>query len=243
MKALRFLLFNIVAWITVITYAPLVIVGRFFGRKTAFAIAKHWANLALWLVEKICGLSYRITGFDNLPDDACIVFLKHSSAYETVVQLARFPMQSWVLKRELVWVPFFGWALATLNPIAIDRSKGGVAVKQVLDQGRERLQDGINIMIFPEGTRMPAGQTRRYGLSGTLLAQENDKLIVPVAHNAGYFWPRRGFGIEPGEVNFVIGKPIDPSGREPRDVNADIQKWIEAEVAKLVNNNAKHSIS
>jgi 1-acyl-sn-glycerol-3-phosphate acyltransferase len=138
-----------------------------------------------------------------------------------------------VLKQELIWAPFFGWALGALHPIAIDRRGGHTAVGQVLEQGAERLRDGHWVMIFPEGTRMPPGQTRRYGISGTLLAQRNGRLLVPVAHNAGEFWPRRGWRKRPGTVRFCIGPPVDPAGRDPREVNAELQAWIEGKVAEL----------
>jgi 1-acyl-sn-glycerol-3-phosphate acyltransferase len=147
--------------------------------------------------------------------------------------LLLFPRQSWVLKRELMWAPFFGWALSALHPIAIDRKGGQNAVGQVLEQGARRLRDGHWVMIFPEGTRMAPGETRRYGLSGTLLAQRTGRVLVPVAHNAGDFWPRRGWRKMPGTVRFCIGPVVDPAGREPREVNADIQAWIESKVSDL----------
>ncbi|MDH3582025.1 MAG: 1-acyl-sn-glycerol-3-phosphate acyltransferase, partial [Hyphomicrobiales bacterium] len=181
----------------------------------------------------ICGLSYRLEGAENIPDEACVVLMKHSSVYETLVQLVLFPMQCWVLKRELMWLPFFGWAVATLKPIAINRGKGGAAVKQVVSQGIKRLAAGITIVIFPEGTRMAVGETRRYGISGALLAKEARAQILPIAHNAGYHWPRQRNSIDPGVVTFVIGSPIDPGDREPREINEEIQIWIEAEVARL----------
>ena len=147
--------------------------------------------------------------------------------------LLLFPNQTWVLKRELMWAPFFGWALAALNPIAIDRKGGHGAAQQVIEQGTQRLRDGRWVMIFPEGTRMPPGETRRYGLSGTLLAQAAGRLLVPVAHNAGDYWPRRGLRKRPGTVRFSIGRPIDPAGRDPREVNEEIQRWVETRVAEL----------
>jgi 1-acyl-sn-glycerol-3-phosphate acyltransferase len=132
-----------------------------------------------------------------------------------------------------MWAPFFGWALAALSPIAINRKGGHSAVEQVVAQGKERLRDGYWIMIFPEGTRMPPGESRRYGLSGTLLAQAAGRLLVPVAHNAGDFWPRRGLRKLPGTVRFCIGRPVDPAGRDPREVTEEIQRWVEAKVAEL----------
>jgi 1-acyl-sn-glycerol-3-phosphate acyltransferase len=168
-----------------------------------------------------------------LPARSSIVLLKHSSAWETLAQIRIFPRQTWVLKRELMWVPVLGWVLYLLKPIAIDRRGGGVAVQQVLEQGRERLAEGFWIMIFPEGTRMPAGETRRYGMSGALLAQAEGLPVVPVTHNAGFFWPRRGWLKKPGTIRVVIGPPIQTMGVEPRAVNERAQQWIEGTLETL----------
>ena len=233
MKTVRFFIFMSLGWIAVVVFTPLVILGSLFGHRSAFTVVRGWALLALFFIEKVCGLTYRLEGEENFPDEACVVFMKHSSVYETLVQLVLFPMQCWVLKRELMWLPFFGWAVWTLKPIAIDRGKGSTAVKQVISQGIKRLAAGITVIIFPEGTRMAVGETRRYGISGTLLAQEANTKILPIAHNAGHFWPRQHNAIEPGVVTFVIGEPIDPAGREVREVNLEVQNWIQAQVARL----------
>ena len=235
MKSIRFFTFMFLGWIAVIVFTPLVIIASLFGNRSAFTMVRGWAHLIFFFMKNICGLTYRLEGAENIPADACVVLMKHASVYETLVQLVLFPMQCWVLKRELMWLPFFGWTVATLKPIAINRGKGGAAVKQVIKQGIKRLAAGITIVIFPEGTRMPVGETKRYGLSGTLLAQEAKVKILPIAHNAGYHWPRQRNYIEPGEVTFVIGNLVDPVGREPREVNTEIQNWIEGEVNRLAD--------
>lgn len=144
-----------------------------------------------------------------------------------------FPRQVWVLKRELLWIPVVGWGIRQLHAIAIDRKSGHSAVGQVVEQGKQRIAEGDWIIIFPEGTRMLPGQTRRYGVSGTLLAAETGRLIIPVAHNAGDFWPRRGLMKKPGTVRVVIGPPIPAGGRDVREINREVQEWIEATVARL----------
>jgi 1-acyl-sn-glycerol-3-phosphate acyltransferase len=144
-----------------------------------------------------------------------------------------FPRQVWVLKRELLWIPVVGVGVWQLHAIAIDRRAGHSAVAQVIEQGKARLEEGDWVMIYPEGTRMPVGETRRYGVSGTLLAGETGRLIVPVAHNAGYYWPRRGLMKKPGVVRVVIGAPVAAAGREVREVNEEIQAWVEATVKRL----------
>ena len=149
------------------------------------------------------------------------------------MQILILPRQCWVLKRELIWTPFLGWALSTAHPIAINRNAGRSAVDQIVRQGKKRLDEGIWVTIFPEGTRMEAGQTRRYGISGALLAQQAGRPIVPIAHNAGDYWPRRGLRKRRGTVRFVIGEPIDPAGRDLRALNCEIQDWVETTVARL----------
>jgi 1-acyl-sn-glycerol-3-phosphate acyltransferase len=198
-----------------------------------YAIAVAWVDSMLWLLRVLCRLDYVVEGREHLPARSSIVLLKHSSAWETLAQLKIFPRQTWVLKRELMWLPVFGWVLWLLKPIAIDRRGGGAAVQQVLAQGHERLAQGFWVMIFPEGTRMPVGQTRRYGMSGVLLAQAEGLPVVPVTHNAGFFWPRRGLLKKPGTIRIVIGPPIETKGVEPRAVNERAQQWIEGTLESL----------
>ena len=174
-----------------------------------------------------CRLDYRVEGQENLPEGNHVALIKHASTWETVAQMVLLPPQVWVLKRELTWLPAFGWGLMLLDAIALNRSAGGSAVKSVLEQGKARLAEGKWVVIFPEGTRMPPGQTRRYGVSGALLAAENGRYVVPVAHDAGYYWPRRGLIKKPGMIRVVIGPPISAAGRDPREINAEAQAWIE----------------
>jgi 1-acyl-sn-glycerol-3-phosphate acyltransferase len=233
MQSLRSILFTTILFVSVLLYTLAIILVRPFGTKASYRVTTNWARLNMAACKGLCGLDYSIEGKEHIPDTNCVVFLKHSSAYETIAQFLVLPRQTWVLKRELIWAPFLGWALACLHPIAINRSAGRTAVKQVIQQGKLRLAEGLWVMIFPEGTRMRAGETRRYGVSGSLLAQEAGTLILPIAHNAGDFWPRRGWRKFPGTVRFVIGPPFDPKGRDPRELNAEIQDWIESKVSEL----------
>lgn len=227
------LVFTALMFVTIVPYSLVVLAVRPLGYSASYRVAVAWARLIDRLCRRLCGLGFVVEGAENLPEVSAVVLMKHSSAYETIMQMLLFPEQCWVLKRELMWTPFFGWALAALEPIAIDRDSGRNAVSQVVRQGKQRLETGRWVMIFPEGTRMPPGETRRYGISGTLLAQEAGGLIVPVAHNAGDFWPRRGLRKRRGTVRFCIGTPVDPSGRDIRELNDEIQRWIEAKVAEL----------
>ena len=198
-----------------------------------FAIARTWARILLWVLEHLCGLKYIVEGRERIPAGNHIVMSNHTSAWETIAQFLIFPPQVWVLKRELLWIPFVGWGLRMLRPIAINRGEGHRAVNQVIEQGKERLAAGIWIIIFPEGTRVLAGQTRKYGLSGALLAIASGKCVVPLAHNAGTFWRRRGFMKYPGTIRVVIGEPILPIGQDPRELNERVRQSIDAGLAHI----------
>lgn len=227
------LLFTVLLFLTVVPYASTVVIVRPLGWMVSYSFVKRWCRLICRLADGLCGLRYEVEGSENLPDEPCVIMVKHSSAYETVIQLLIFPTQTWVLKRELMWTPFFGWGLFAVQPIAINRSARGSAVQQVVDKGCAALQNGRCVVIFPEGTRMPPGETRRYGMSSVLLAQKAGCVVVPVAHNAGDYWPRRGWRKRAGTVKFTIGPPMNPDGRNPREFNADVQSWIEGRVAEL----------
>lgn len=229
----RSIIFTVLMFLSVLLWSIVVVIGRVGGYPVSYMLVVAWVRAVLWLLEKLCHLNFRVEGTENIPANPSVVLLKHSSAYETLVQFLLFPRQCWVVKRELLWAPFLGWAVAAVRPIAIDRSAGQQAVAQVLTKGRTRLDEGHWVMIFPEGTRMPTGETRRYGISGVLLAQETGRLLVPVAHDAGNYWPRRGWSKRPGTVTFRIGPPVDPAGREARKVAEQIQSWIEAQVAQM----------
>jgi len=209
-----------------------VIACLFLPFPRRYRLVRAYAASVLWVLKWSCGLTYRVEGAP-LPEGCHVALWKHSSSWETMAMMVVFPRQVWVLKRELLWIPVVGLGLRQLHSIAIDRKAGHSAVAQVIEQGKDRLAEGDWVIIFPEGTRMPANETRRYGVSGTLLAAETGKLIVPVAHNAGRYWPRRGLLKKPGTVRVVIGTPVAPGTREVREVNEEIQQWVEATVRGL----------
>jgi len=219
------------AW-TFLYAIPFVFVCFFLPFAGRFALARAYAVVVLWVLKWSCGLTYRIEG-TPLPPGSHVALWKHSSSWETMAMMVVFPRQVWVLKRELLWIPMVGLAVRQMHAIAIDRSAGHSAVAQVVEQGKQRLDEGSWVMIYPEGTRMPRGETRRYGVSGTLLAIESERLIVPVAHNAGYYWPRRGLLKKPGVVRVVIGPPFAAAGREVRALNEEMQAWVEATVRSI----------
>lgn len=229
----RSVFFTVLMFLSVLPWSIVVAAGRLVGYPASYALVVAWIRGVFWLLEKLCHLNFRVEGIENIPAQNSVVLLKHSSAYETLVQFLLFPRQCWVVKHELLWAPFLGWAVAAIRPIAINRGAGYQAVAQVLTKGKARLAEGHWVMIFPEGTRVAPGETRRYGLSGVLLAQEAGRLLVPVAHDAGDYWQRRGLRKRPGTVTFRIGAPVNPAGRAPRHVNEEIQTWIESQVAEL----------
>lgn len=233
MQLLRSLLFTTYLFVSTAVFAVAVLLSAPFPYAVRHAVARSWARSALWLLGALCRLDYVVEGRENIPPGNHISMWKHSSSWETIAQLVVFPPQAWVLKHELMWIPILGWAIHLMRPIAIDRASGHVAVNQVLDQGRQRLEAGMWILVFPEGTRMAPGTTRKYGISGALLAAQTGRLVVPVAHNAGHYWPRRGLLKKPGTIRVVVGAPFDPGGLEPRELNERVQAWIESAVARL----------
>jgi 1-acyl-sn-glycerol-3-phosphate acyltransferase len=219
--------------ITVTLAAVSIILAWPFPYRLRFSIARAWSKGMLWMGRLLCGLDWVVEGQENLPPGASVIYIKHSSVFEAYAHIGIFPPQTWVVKRELLMVPVMGWGMAALKCIAIDRGGRSKAVKQVIRQGKRRLADGIWISIFPEGTRMEPGETRRYGISGAALAREAGCLVVPVAQNARDFFPRAGLPERPGRIRFCIGPPIDPSAQEPRETNLLAQAWIEAKMAEI----------
>jgi 1-acyl-sn-glycerol-3-phosphate acyltransferase len=228
------LVFTSVLFASVAIYGSVAFLCTPFGYRCSYAFAHFWARWMLASLRRFCGLGYTVEGLENLQRDNTVVLMKHSSSWETIAQIQLFPPQVWVIKRELLWAPVLGWMLFFLKAIGINRRAGRSAVTQVIEQGRRRLDEGLWIIIFPEGTRVPAGETRRYGISGVLLAQAaGGRPVVPVAHNAGDFWPRRGLLKKPGTVRVVIGAPIPTAGRDARDVIDDVRRWIDSTLREI----------
>ncbi|MGD8340360.1 MAG: lysophospholipid acyltransferase family protein [Gammaproteobacteria bacterium] len=225
--------FTTILFVSVAVYGLVVLALGIFGYRSTYAGCRLWARMILGLLRVLCGLDFSVRGLERLPDENGIILMKHSSSWETIAQLVLFPRQTWVMKRELIWAPILGWVIFLLKPIPIDRKGGRTAVEQVIRVGRQRLEQGFWVVIFPEGTRVPAGQTGRFGMSGVLLARAAGRPIVPVAHNAGYYWPRRGLLKRSGTIQVVVGEPIPTAERDPREVNAEVKAWIETEIAAM----------
>jgi 1-acyl-sn-glycerol-3-phosphate acyltransferase len=230
---LRSFLFQVYFYVSVCVFAIGCVIGSPFGYRLIFTIARTWAKSMLFVGKYLCGLDYVVEGRENIPDRPSVIMIKHTTVFETYAQLAIFPPQTWVLKRELLWIPLFGWGLAAMRPIAINRGAGHTAVTQVIAQGKQRLRDGIWVTIFPEGTRMPLGQTKRYGISGAALACDAQVPVVPVAHNAGDLWPRRGLRKNPGLIRVCIGPAIEPGDTPPKELNLKVQEWVESKMREI----------
>ncbi|CAG0939756.1 1-acyl-sn-glycerol-3-phosphate acyltransferase [Gallionellaceae bacterium] len=233
MVFLRSLIFLLLQIIITPLYTVISILTFSFHPITRYRIISGWALIMLWLLRVICGIRMDVRGAENIPKQPCILLCKHQSAWETIALQKVFPPQVWVLKRELLWLPFFGWGLAMTSPIAIKRSKGKEAIKQLLKQGRQRLALGFCVVIFPEGTRIPYGQRGKYKIGGALLGSATGAPVVPVAHNAGRLWGRNSFLKHPGTITMSIGVPIDPAGLKAEEINRRAEEWIENEVAHL----------
>ncbi len=198
-----------------------------------YRVITSWSRLMVLAAEKICGIRYRVLGAERLPPPPIIVLAKHQSTWETLTFQSIFPQQVWVVKRELLWIPFFGWGLAMLAPIAIDRASKQRALRQMLEQARDRLARGFCIVIFPEGTRVPTGARGVYQPGGAWLAAKTATPVVPVAHNSGELWRRNAFLKRPGTITVSIGAPIETRDLEPEALIRKVEDWIEGEMQRI----------
>ena len=235
MTYLRSLIFLLLQLVLTPIFSTLAILTFPFSPLTRYRLISSYARTMIWLLRVVCGIRHEVTGLENIPSEPCVVLCKHQSAWETLALQVIFPPQAWVLKRELLWLPFFGWGLAMTSPIAIDRSDGKGAVKQLLKQGKERLAQGFFVVIFPEGTRIPYGQRGKYKIGGALLAASAKVPVLPVAHNAGRLWGRNAFSKHPGLITMSIGKTIATEGLKSDEINARAEAWIENEIQQLAH--------
>ncbi len=200
---------------------------------TRNVLISGWARSMIWWLRITCNIRHEVTGLENLPDTPSIILSKHQSAWETLAFQAIFPTQVYVLKRELLWIPIFGWGLAMSSPIAIDRSSGREALKKLVTKGQHRLKQGLWVVIFPEGTRKAPGEKGKYQIGGAWLATHTQTQVVPVAHNAGRYWAKNSFIKKPGVIRVHIGNPIATAGIKADALNQQVEHWIETEMAVL----------
>jgi 1-acyl-sn-glycerol-3-phosphate acyltransferase len=233
MIALRSTLFALALVVITPPYALVALLTFALPRMTRYRIIAGWSRAVVFLARAILGIRWRVEGRENLPARPSVILSKHQSAWETLAFQLIFPPQVHVLKRELLWIPFFGWGLALMSPIAIDRSRGTAALRAMARLGGERLAQGFWIVVFPEGTRVRPGERRRYQPGGAWLAAATGAPVVPVAHNAGLCWPRNAFLKRPGIVTVRIGPRIDAAGRDAQSINAMAEQWIEEQQKAL----------
>ena len=229
MALLRSTLFAVGMWLATVPFGILALVllairPRFERR---FALISLWSRLMLHWLRLTCGVRWEVEGRENIPATPCLVFANHQSTWETIFLQSLFRPQTWVLKRELLSIPFFGWGLRALEPIAIERGSGRKAIASIIRQGRDRLAAGRWVVVFPEGTRLKPGEQRKWGVGGAALATSSGHPVVPVAHDAGRCWPKGSFIKRPGIIRVRIGTPFPSGNRETEAFNEEVRAWVE----------------
>lgn len=230
---LRSLIFTIGQWVFTPIFSVLALLTFPFSRITRNKIISLWARSMLWWLKVTCNITYQIEGAENMPDHPTVILAKHQSAWETLAFQLIFPAQSYVMKRELLWIPFFGWGLAMTSPIAINRSAGREALKQLVALGKQRLNQGLWVVVFPEGTRIAPKTSSKFHIGGAWLATCAKATVLPVAHNAGSCWPKNSMLKQAGVITVSIGKVIDASDLKPDTLNSQVEAWLNAETARL----------
>lgn len=231
---IRSLIYTIFSVTTLILYCTFMVFTRPFSLDTRFALASFYLRLNINVLKILCHIDYEVEGLENIPKDRpFIVFAKHQSTWETFFLPTILHNPVVILKRELLWLPFFGWAAAVMQPIAINRKDKSSAMQQVIKKGKQYLEEGRCILIFPEGTRTAAGRVGNYRLGGARLAQATGYPVIPVAHNSGYYWPRRKFIKHPGTIKVVIGPLIETQGLTAEEILDRAKTWIENTVTVI----------
>ena len=233
MIVLRSIVFALAQILITPPYSVVALATFPLPRLARYRVISGWSHVVIWLARHVLGIDYRVIGMENLPDRPAVILSKHQSAWETLAFQVIFPPQVLVLKRELLWIPFFGWGLALASPISIDRASGAHALRRMAELGRERLAQGFWIAIFPEGTRVPPGRRAKYHPGGAWLAVHCGAPVVPVAHNAGLLWGRKAFLKRPGTVTVEIGPSIDARSHTAESLNAAVEEWIEGRMSEL----------
>lgn len=228
---LRSLLFTVVMLLATVIWVPACLLAAPLAYNRRYWVTSRWNVFVIWAARVICGIHYRFKGYENLPDTPAILLPKHQSAWETIFLLPYMKRPLiYVFKKEILYIPFFGWGMALLRMIPIDRKHGKNAFRHVIAHGKRRLAEGQSIILFPEGTRIPVGQAGNYRRGGTRLAMETGTVVVPIAHNSGECWPRDSFLKRPGVITVSIGQPIAPEGHTASSLMQAVENWIEAEM-------------
>jgi 1-acyl-sn-glycerol-3-phosphate acyltransferase len=231
---IRSLIFSIYSLTTIALYSFLCVLSLPLPLRWRHAIIRFYMRIYINVLKVICRIDYVVEGLENIPaDHRGVIMSKHQSTWETFFLPTIFHAPAVIVKRELLWLPFFGWGLAAGDPIAINRSDAASAMQQIITKGKKCLDSGRWVLVFPEGTRVSPGKAGKYRLGGARLAVATGYPVIPVALNAGYFWPRRKFIKQPGTVRVVIGPPIESKGRTPEEVLRLTRTWIEETMARI----------
>ena len=226
-------------FVTVIPYTLCILLARLLGAKgnVRYGFAQKWLTLSIDAARVLMGIRYQVQGQENLPvgeTSPAILLVKHQSTYETFLMPAIMPHPlAYVFKKELLYVPFFGWSIGSLDMIHIDRSQRAKAFAKVVEQGQALLDKGVWVIMFPEGTRIPRGERGSYKTGGTRLAIATGAPVIPIAVTSAKCWPRKAFIKTPGVVDVSIGKPIPSVGRDAEELMREVETWIEAEMHRL----------
>jgi len=230
---IRSLLFWLGFVFNVLVFGLLIVLLFFTPSSFRLKIARIWSYTNNLLLKIFCGIDFKVEGRENLNVKTAIILSKHQSTWETLALHSFTPYVHWVFKRELMYIPVFGWALALTDPIGINRGAGRAAINQLITEGKKKLDAGKWMVLFPEGTRTAPGKTKKYKIGGALLAEKSGYPVIPIAHNAGEFWPRHSFIKWPGTISVVIGPAIETKGRSAEEINKEVFDWIEAAMQKI----------
>jgi 1-acyl-sn-glycerol-3-phosphate acyltransferase len=227
------------ASVTVVWGTLGVLVGWALPRRARFQfIIGAWTRMCLWWLKVTCGVRHTVAGLDRIPAEPCVVLSRHESTWETLFLQTLLAPQATIIKRELLWIPFFGWAFALNRPIAIDRGHPRAALRRLISVGKARLAEGVWVVLFPEGTRMPAGQIGRFQAGGGTLAAAAEVPILVIAHNAGQHWPAHELKKRPGTIQVLIAPPIPPGGRDGKTLTAEARRVMADTLARLETKSA-----
>jgi 1-acyl-sn-glycerol-3-phosphate acyltransferase len=243
MDRFRSTLYLMFMWLTIPIATSIFLLAYPIPYKYRSKLISSWSRITLHVLSFICGLKFEITGTENIPEKPCIIFCKHQSTWETMALQLLFTPQVWILKRELLWVPFFGWTLASMKSIAIDRSSGKKALRKIVEQGTQRLNEGNWVVIFPEGTRKRPGEKPDYKIGGAMLAKKSGYDVLPIAHNAGEFWPKGQYVKNPGTIKMIIGPIINSSELSTKEINRAAENWIESTLKSVYEKKYDNEVS
>ena len=234
-QIIRSAIFTLVMTLATCLWVIPCIIARLFPYHICFSIVSSWCTFNVLCARVLCGIKYEISGLENIPDQPCVIMSNHQSTWETLAYPSIFPTLTWVIKKELLYVPFFGWGIAATQPIALNRSKGKTALKQLIKDGREKIQRGRYILIFPEGTRIPYGEERPLKAGGFMLAKQAKVNILPVAHDSGRLWPRNGFLKTPGTIHLKVGPVIETTDLSTEELRQHYFKWLKSAREELIS--------